>query len=88
MDNNTEQSTTIIENKTQVISRKVWDNSLDKPRVVNVNAKGDIPLRVQMSMEKNKLIPTDYIETEVGHANEGKRLHIQKINNIIESKYI
>lgn len=89
MDNSSEQGTSVVvENKGSLISRKVWDMEVTKPKVINVNGNGTIPMRVQMKMDKNILIPTDYVEMEVGHANEGKRLHIQKINNIIESKYI
>lgn len=87
MDNSREQSTAaVVENKGSLLSRKVWDMESTKPKTINVNTNGTIPMRTQMRMESNILIPTDYVEPT--GVNAGKRLHIQKINNIVESKYL
>ena len=89
MDSNREQSTpVVVENKGSLISRKVWDMESTTPKIMNVNGNGTIPMIIQMKMDKNKLMPTDYVDNVTGSPTIGKRLHIQKINNTVESKYI
>ena len=89
MDKDREQSTpVVVENKGSLISRKVWDMQTTTDKALNVNGNGTIPMRIQMRMDKNKLIATDYVDNITGSPTIGKRLHIQKINNIVESKYI
>lgn len=86
MDNDAKQGTAaVIENKTQVISRKVWGLENEKQKIVPINADGRVPLRTQKTLKPNVLYATDYTK-DVG--GETKRAYIQKINNIIETKYI
>lgn len=83
MDNNPVQSTqSITDNKTHQLSKKVWDLEGKKDSMLNINKDGSIPMSIQMKMQSNKLMLTDYVD------GTGKRRYVQKVNNKIEIKDI
>lgn len=85
MDANTEQNSrpSVLDPRTNQLSRKVWDMEISKDKVMNINANGTVPMRTQMRMKENIMHLTDYIDSSTG-----KRRYVQKINGVIEIKDI
>lgn len=65
----------LIEDKTSLISRKVWDLSRNKT-IIDINTDGSVPLGVRKMIRPNELILTNYIK-------EGKRTALTKIDGQI-----
>jgi hypothetical protein len=83
MDNISTQSTKVIDNKTQQLSKKVWRLEGIKDKVINIDSSGRIPLEVTRTLESNKLFITNYVDSSTS-----KRRYIQKVNGKIEIKDI
>ncbi len=77
MDNKakTTSETNIIENKTNGLSKKVWDLQRTPPEV-HLNKDGTVPAHLPSMLKQGQLRMTDYVNPD-----SGKKTALTKINN-------